>query len=137
MFAWLQRFMMGRYARFDQLSIALLVAGMAFSLLSSLLRFLFPVSIVLLLASYVVFILLILRFLSRNYERRLRENDWFIHFWSNLRAWYGRTRTHWQERRTYRFFKCPTCKQKLRVPKGKGKISISCPRCRTSFVKKT
>ena len=42
-----------------------------------------------------------------------------------------------EERRKYKVFICPTCKQKLRVPRGKGKISISCPKCGTSFIKKT
>lgn len=37
----------------------------------------------------------------------------------------------------YRFFKCPTCQQKVRVPKGKGKIKIHCPRCHNDFIKKS
>lgn len=137
MLAWLQRFLTGRYARVDQLSVALLVTGMVLSLLSSLLRFSWSASLVVLLLSYLVFFLLVFRFLSRNYNRRMRENEWFIHFWYNLRQWIAKTRTRWQEGKRYRFYHCPNCKQKLRVPRGKGKISISCPRCHTSFVKKT
>ena len=41
------------------------------------------------------------------------------------------------QRKDYRFFKCPTCKQKVRVPKGKGKIKIHCPRCHNDFIKKS
>ena len=67
---------------------------------------------------------------------RQQENQKLLQFWwklKNKRA----NRTSREERRTYKVFICPTCKQKLRVPRGKGKISISCPKCGTSFIKKT
>ena len=37
---------------------------------------------------------------------------------------------------TYRYFKCPECKQKMRAPKGRGKIKVTCKHCHTQFVKK-
>ena len=43
----------------------------------------------------------------------------------------------WAQRSTYRFFKCPQCKQTVRVPKGRGKICITCPKCKTEFIKKS
>ena len=67
---------------------------------------------------------------------RQQENQKLLQFWwklKNKRA----TRPSREERRKYKVFICPTCKQKLRVPRGKGKISISCPKCGTSFIKKT
>lgn len=39
--------------------------------------------------------------------------------------------------REHKYFRCPNCGQMLRVPKGKGKISISCRNCGTTFQKKT
>ena len=43
----------------------------------------------------------------------------------------------WAQRSTYRFYKCPQCKQTVRVPKGRGKICITCPKCKTEFIKKS
>ena len=40
----------------------------------------------------------------------------------------------WAQRGTYRFFKCPQCRQIVRVPKGRGKICITCPKCKTEFM---
>lgn len=42
-----------------------------------------------------------------------------------------------QQRKTHRFYKCPNCKQQVRIPKGRGKVSITCPSCRTKFIKKS
>ena len=39
--------------------------------------------------------------------------------------------------RNNRYFNCPKCRQTVRVPRGKGKISITCPKCREKFIKKT
>ena len=46
-------------------------------------------------------------------------------------------KTQWDQRKIYRFYTCPSCKQKIRVPRGHGKISITCPKCRTSFIGKS
>ena len=41
----------------------------------------------------------------------------------------------WDNRRLYHYYRCPQCRQKLRVPRGRGRIQISCPRCGTQFIK--
>ena len=50
--------------------------------------------------------------------------------------WKG-VKRRWADRNTYRYYRCPKCRQMLRVPKGRGRIEISCPRCGTQFIKKS
>ena len=46
-------------------------------------------------------------------------------------------RERWSQRKDYRFFKCRSCRTRLRVPRGKGKLNIVCRKCGTSFQRKT
>ena len=76
--------------------------------------------------AYIPLLLAIFRIFSRETARRYEENEKFRQFFSRLRG-----------RRTYCYYKCPACKTRVRVPRGKGKIRITCPSCRESFIKKT
>lgn len=69
------------------------------------------------------------RAFSRNIAKRYEENQKFLGWKSRILSKGGD--------KTVRIFKCPTCGQKVRVPKGKGKISIHCPKCNTDFIKRT
>lgn len=84
------------------------------------------------------------RIFSRNFLRREAENRAFLAIWGKLRTlgwWIQDKSAHlkqWMaQRRTHKIFACPSCRQKLRVPRGRGKISISCPKCKTQFIRKT
>lgn len=125
------RLMAGRYG-IDQLHNALLVLCFALLLLSRLLHiaWLEILSLLLLLLCY-------FRCFSRNINARYRENQKFLAAVQPLRKWFGGLRQRFRDRKTHRYFSCPTCGMTLRVPKGKGKINISCPKCRTQFIKKT
>ena len=70
------------------------------------------------------------RVFSRNLSKRQAENYAFL---SRKNQW----KQCWQQRKTHRFFRCPKCKTVLRVPRGKGKISITCSSCGEKFIKKT
>lgn len=70
------------------------------------------------------------RILSRDVYRRQAENGKYV-------AWKGQLRQRWQQRGTHRFYRCPKCRTVLRVPKGKGKINITCRSCGEKFIRKT
>lgn len=128
---WLRRVMAGRYGT-DQLSIALLVFYAVLYLLAQILRL--PV---LAIIAIVPFVLCFYRMFSRNVSRRYRENTLFLKYWGPVGSWFHRVISMLKDRRTHRYYKCPKCSSTLRVPRGKGKISITCPVCKSEFIKKT
>ena len=119
----LRNFMAGRYGT-DRLNMAILCVGLVASLLSVLIKFA-PVNLVLFVLSYGMMFWAIFRTLSRNTYKRYQENRKFLQLTGRMKV------------REHRYFDCPKCRQMVRVPRGKGKISITCPRCREKFVKKT
>ena len=119
----LRRFMTGRYGT-DRLNMVILITGFATSFGA---RFVpvWQVTLAMTLVSYVLLIWAMFRMLSRNTYKRYQENRKFLSFWQHLRD------------REHKYYRCPKCRQQVRVPKGKGKISISCPKCREKFIRKT
>ena len=77
------------------------------------------------------------RMFSRNISARTAENYKFYTAQENCRRWWRGVRAQWTNRKLYHYYRCPKCRQKLRVPKGRGRIQISCPRCGTQFIKKS
>lgn len=119
----LQRFMRGRYGT-DKLNTMILILGLVLCIGSMFLPAGWPVLVMTLLA-YACSFTVIFRSMSRNTYKRYRENRRYLSFLNRLKD------------REHRYFACPKCRQSVRVPKGKGKISITCPKCREKFVKKT
>lgn len=121
--AFVIRFMQGRYGC-DKLNMAILWTGVIACILSMLLPF--PiVKLVLWILSYILMILAIFRAFSRNIYKRYRENRRYLRFRERLKD------------RNHKHFDCPRCRQPVRVPRGKGKIAITCPKCQEKFIKKT
>lgn len=121
----LRRFMAGRYGT-DKLNqwmlgaaIVLMVLGLIGSRTGSAVLAAFG------MLAYVPLIWSIVRMYSRNIEARRRENAAFQRFLTRLKD------------RDHRYFTCPKCRQTVRVPRGRGKISIRCPKCGEQFVKKS
>ncbi len=75
------------------------------------------------------------RMLSRNIAKRYQENLKFLDMTAGLRKTLRINRRKFDDRKTYRYFRCPGCGQEVRVPKGKGHIRITCPKCGKSFEK--
>lgn len=77
------------------------------------------------------------RMFSRNIPKRYAENQKYLTLRYKVTGKWSLMKKHFAESKTHRFFKCPQCKQKVRVPKGRGKICITCPKCKKEFVKKS
>ena len=128
---WLRNFMIGRYGP-DSLNVALLIFALVFGLAASIFRF-FPLSII----GDAALIYALFRMLSRNMTARRRENDKFIRIWWPVKTKIQSKFVQLKSMRHYKFFKCPECKKTLRVPRKKGKIQITCPKCGERFIRKT
>ena len=126
----IQRFMYGRYGN-DQLNVALLVLYLALYLL-----FLFTGWEVLSWISLVVIVCALFRLLSRNPARRRAENAKFLKVAGPAIQWFRLRRTIHRDKE-HCYFKCPNCGQQLRVPRGKGKITVTCRNCGAVFEEKS
>lgn len=116
-------FMAGRYGT-DKLNMVILCAGLVASILSAAIP-IAPVNLIFWALSYGLMIWAVFRCLSRNTYKRYQENRKFMQLVDRVKD------------RQHRYFDCPKCRQTVRVPRGKGKISITCPRCAEKFVRKT
>ena len=126
-----RQFMQGRYGIMDELNKFL-------NILSLILVFLgiFTVFFVSLLG-IVLFIFEYYRLFSRNTTKRVQENYSYLRFRNRIKGWFSSIIQRVKQSKNHHFYKCPDCKKTLRVPKGKGKISITCPHCNTKFVRKS
>lgn len=126
----LRMFMMGRYGT-DQLSMAIIILGMLLTFIGDLIS-----SSILTLLSYLVFGFCIYRMLSKNIAVRQQENYKFLKVWNPAKKSIQPKIEQLKGMRTYKYFKCPNCKQTLRAPRGKGKIAVTCRKCNTKFNQK-
>ena len=77
------------------------------------------------------------RVMSRNIYRRRAENERFLASTNGIRSWFRGIKIRITQGRQYKFFKCPSCRTVLRVPRGKGKVQITCKKCGNRFSGKT
>ena len=119
-----QKLMDGRYG-VDKLNLTLLFVGFAFSVLSFIFSWVPVVNLLCTVLSYVCLVFAVIRCFSKNTYKRYQENRKFLMFFQRLKD------------REHRYYDCPRCRQQVRVPRGKGKISIKCPKCGEKFIKKT
>ena len=77
------------------------------------------------------------RIFSRNIQQRYAENQKFLQMTSKFRFRFNKEKDLMKQRKTHHIYSCPGCGQKIRIPRGKGKIEIECPKCHTKFVKRS
>ena len=77
------------------------------------------------------------RIFSRNITRRSEENRKYLSYRNRFLGLFRLLGSCFRQRKEYAFFRCPSCREVVRVPRGKGKIRITCPRCGYAFEKKT
>lgn len=142
----LREFMVGRYG-FDKLNFFLTLLGFAISIVFSILRLFlsgliyssrgaYTTFFILSYISYLPYLIALFRALSRSIEKRRREEAAFMSVAGNWISYLTKKLRQLKDKE-HRYFSCPTCHRTLRVPKGRGRIKISCPHCGKQFFKRT
>ena len=126
----LRQFMIGRNGA-DQFSFATLLTGLLCNLLSSV----FDSALLSLLAT-ILMVYTIFRMFSRQLNKRREENARFLSIFRSAKRKLTSTLAHMKDRE-HRYFRCPNCKQQMRVPRGKGRIQVTCRSCGVSFEEKS
>ncbi len=127
----LSRCMYGRNGQ-DELGFAAFIAGTVVYVIGGIAGNRVVLFIGLLLLGYVIF-----RMLSRNIEKRRRENAFFHDIIKRPGRYVKLLKLSREYRHTHRYFMCSRCGRIVRVPKGHGRIEITCPGCSNRFIKKT
>ncbi len=123
------KFFSGRYGS-DKLNLFLLVLLLILTLMYIITHW-----IIFDILSMAVAITVCFRMFSRNYSKRAAENAKYMKLTEPVRTFVNNLRP--ASSVSHKVFYCPKCKQKLRVPKGRGKIEITCPKCRNNFIKRS
>lgn len=139
----LRQFMVGHYGG-DGLNTVLSVFSLISFITAMIIRHAaqttagLVISIVLYVVALGAMGLSIFRIFSKDLSARRAEYEWYrAHVVAPLKRMTRESKTRREQAATHKFFKCPKCRQTVRVPKGKGKIRITCPKCGEVFIKKT
>lgn len=127
----LERFMAGRYGM-DYFGRFTMILGLVVLLIAGWTGKPFLTLIAWILIIYTYF-----RMFSKNVYKRATENQKYLNSTYKIRTFWARQKNMMAQRKTHHIYKCPTCRQKIRIPRGKGKIEIRCPKCNATFIKKS
>ena len=131
-----QRMMYGRYGS-DQLSRFFFVLYLVIWIVGFFIR-VPQVRMALNLVSYVIIFLYLFRFFSKTIYKRQQENQKFIVVFNRVKNDFNYLKLKVKARDgVKKTFRCPKCHQMIRVPKGRGKIAIRCPKCRFEFIRRS
>ena len=126
----MMQFMQGRYGA-DQMGQMLSAVSMVFLIIS-----LFSRNQAWFLLAVIGIVYNYFRMFSKNISKRYAENQKYLKMTAGIRRKLASWKSQLAQRKIYHIYRCPGCKQKIRVPRGRGKIEIRCPKCNTRFVKK-
>ena len=130
----LAKLMYGRYG-VDQLGRAMLIFALVLCVLSlfvprRLSGIIYYISLILIIFMYI-------RMFSKNIQKRYQENNKYLSLKASFLRKFQREKEIFSQRRFYHFYRCPRCRQRIRIPRGKGRIEIRCPKCSQTFIKKS
>ena len=130
----LAKLMYGRYG-VDQLGRAMLI----FALVLCVRSLFVPrrLSGIIYYISLILIILMYIRMFSKNIQKRYQENNKYLSLKASFLRKFQREKEIFSQRRFYHFYRCPRCRQRIRIPRGKGRIEIRCPKCSQTFIKKS
>ena len=126
----IRNFMVGRYGD-DALNRFICILIFIFIVLNWILQ-----NNIIRIVIYVFFFLFIYRSFSKNIVARSIENDKFIKHKRKVSRIFKIMKKNFQDKEN-KYVLCPTCVQMIRVPKGKGKIEITCRHCKKRFEKRS
>ena len=126
---WLKKFMYGRYG-VDALSMSIIIFGFLLSIFASFNKYF---SII----STIIFIYAYYRVFSKDINKRYMENQKFLKLVEPITSRFKKFKMRMDNRKDYKYFKCTNCKQEIKIPKGKGKIRVTCPKCGEKIIKKS
>ena len=125
------RFMAGRYGA-DELARVMMFAAVALMLLNLFLRL-----EILNIVVVALIVIIYLRMFSKNIQKRYEENCKYYALKQKALGFFSKQKNTAQDLKTNHIWKCPSCGQKIRIPRGRGKIIVTCPKCRHEFTKKS
>lgn len=124
------RFMIGRYGN-DRLNQVIMIVAM----IALVISFFGPE--IFYLFSLLCLVVVYFRMFSRNIYKRSMENNKYLQWEYKVKQFFAKKKREMQQAKTHHIYRCPSCKQKIRVPRGKGRIEIRCPKCGQTFIKKS
>lgn len=125
------RFMAGRYGA-DELSRVMMFAAVAVMLINLFVRL-----EILNIVVVALIVIIYLRMFSKNIQKRYEENCKYYALKQRVLGFFGKQKNTAQDLKTNHIWKCPNCGQKIRIPRGRGKVIVTCPKCRHEFTKKS
>lgn len=124
------RFMQGRYGN-DSFNRFLMIVALVLVVLSMFgVPFAYLLGLVCMIYAY-------FRMFSRNIYKRQAENSVYYRYEYKAKQKIATWKRDMQQRKTHHIYRCPSCRQKIRIPKGRGRIEIRCPKCSHTFIKRS